>query len=181
MDTLTFIAELVKALAWPLTVMIILLLLRRQIAALIPALQRFRYRDLEFEFNREVQELAVRAREQIPAQPIEARGLANLQELAQLSPRAVVLESWLQLEKAAMQAARRHNANLTSRELKAPLLLGKALENLGVLADETAAIYHRLRNLRNAAAHASDYSFEPEAALEYADLAYRLSDYLEQA
>jgi uncharacterized protein YutE (UPF0331/DUF86 family) len=79
-----------------------------------------------------------------------------------------------------MQASKRHGLELTSRELKTPLLLGEALENAGILNERTLAIYHRLRNLRNAAAHASDFSFDPDSALEYADLALRLADYLNE-
>jgi hypothetical protein len=105
----------------------------------------------------------------------------HLAELANLSPRAVVLEAWLQLEKEAIAAARRHNPKLTSRELRAPLLLGYYLEEAGVLDEDKQEIYNRLRNLRNAAAHASEFAFEPEAALEYADLALRLAEFLEKA
>jgi hypothetical protein len=85
------------------------------------------------------------------------------------------------LEKEAIAAARRHNPKLTSRELRAPLLLGYYLEEAGVLDEEKQEIYNRLRNLRNAAAHASEFAFEPEAALEYADLALRLAEFLEKA
>jgi hypothetical protein len=40
------------------------------------------------------------------------------------------------------------------------------------------SIFHRLRNLRNAAAHASEFAFDPDSALEYADLAAMLTGHL---
>ena len=184
MDMLTFVAELVKALAWPVTVLVIFLAIRRPLLDLIPLLRRLRYKGIELDFDRQIQELAVELRQELPAGfGVEGTGepfIEHMVELSQLSPRAVVPESWLRLEYAAMQASKRHGLELTSRELKTPLLLGEALENAGILNERTLAIYHRLRNLRNAAAHASDFSFDPDSALEYADLALRLADYLNE-
>ena len=184
MDTLTFIADLVRALAWPLTILLIFLILRKRIDALIPMLQRMRYGSLELEFSRQVQELSRRVSQSLLRPPVgpeldEAR--KHLLELAPLSPRAAVLEAWLQVEKAAIEVLKRRNVNLPSREARAPLLLGQALEGAEIMADETAAIYHRLRNLRNTAAHASEFSIEPDLAIEYADLAIRLTAFLQKA
>lgn len=63
-------------------------------------------------------------------------------------------------------------------ELRSPLILGQALEEEGILDGETPVIYHQMRNLRNAAAHASDLAFTADSAIEYADLAMRLTEYL---
>jgi hypothetical protein len=43
------------------------------------------------------------------------------------------------------------------------------------------SIFHRLRNLRNTAAHAPELAFSPDSALEYADLASMLGGYLRRA
>lgn len=185
MDWLTFAAELIKALAWPVSVIIIFLLLRRPLLGLFPYIRRLSVQGVELDFNRQVHALAVEARRQLP--PL--RGVIDAEEplhehwieLAQFSPRAVVLEAWVQLEKAAIEAARRHGVSLKSVELRSPLVLGQALEEAGVLEGETPAIYHQLRNLRNAAAHASDFSFNADSAIEYADLAARLTEYLRKA
>jgi hypothetical protein len=183
-DTLTFIAELVRALAWPLTIFLIFLILRKRIDLLIPMLQRMRYGGLELEFSRQVHELS----RQVNQDLIRAQAAPELEEirrhlvdLAPLSPRAAVLEAWLQVEKAAVEALKRRSVSIPSRDARVPLLLGQALEDAGIMADETAAIYHRLRNLRNTAAHASEFSIEPDLAIEYADLAIRLTVTLQKA
>ena len=185
MDWLTFLAQVIQALAWPLTVIVIFLMLRRPLAELFPTLQRLRFWDIEMDFDRQVQALAIRVRDELPplsAVEETASGFReHLVELANLSPRAVVLEAWLQLEKAAIEATRRHGLDLPSRELRAPIFFGEALEAAGVLDADTQLIYHRLRNLRNAAAHASDFAFDPGSALEYADLALRLAEHLRKA
>jgi hypothetical protein len=184
MDWLTFIAEIVRALAWPVTALIIFLALRRPLFRLIPLIQRFRFLDFELDFGSQVHELAASLGRELPERQAlsgERKQLReHLSELAHLSPRAVVLEAWLQLEKAAIEAARRRDLKLTSREMRSPILLGYYLEEAGILDESMSEVYHRLRNLRNAAAHAADFSYEPEAALEYADLALRLAELLER-
>jgi len=141
-------------------------------------MQRLKYKDIEIDFGRKVQELAIEATSELPA-PTEARSI--VEKLAFVSPRAAVLEAWLKLEAAAIEASKRHQLNLSSSELRSPLTLGRALEQVGVLDKNKSNIYHRLRNLRNAAAHASDFSFDSESAMEYVDLAGRLAEYFRQS
>src|SRR3970040_2344480 len=111
MDTLSFPAEMTKALAWPRTIILALLLLRRPLADLIPLLQRLRYKDLELDFGKRVQELASEIKKQLPGgrQPggAQQRGRNRLADLAHASPRAAVLEAWLEVEEAAIAAAKR--------------------------------------------------------------------------
>lgn len=57
MDCNTFIAEVIKALAWPGTILVIAFLLRKPLAALLPTLLRLRYRDLELDFGQKFQAL----------------------------------------------------------------------------------------------------------------------------
>lgn len=185
MDWLTFIAQLINALAWPITVLIIILILRRPLSELFPLVRSLRFQGIELDFGRQVQALANEAHSELT----RLRGIldsgeaerAQWVEMAQVSPRAAVLESWIQLEKAAIEACRRHDLNLKSVELHSPIVLGKALEEAGILEGNTPMIYHQLRNLRNTAAHASEFSFTPDSAIEYADLAARLTEYLHKA
>lgn len=183
MDALTFIADVIGSLAWPVTVIIIFMILRRPLMSLFPLVQRLRFQGIELDFSRQVQALALEVHHQLP-QPSQSPDRRQAMrshwvELAQLSPRAVVLEAWLQVEKAAVQASQRRGLNLRSAEVRSPLILGEALEQAGVLEGSTAGIYHQLRNLRNAAAHASDFAFTPDSAIEYADLAARLTEFLQ--
>lgn len=185
MDQPTFIVEIVKALAWPVTVLIILFVLRKPIEKLLTLVQRLRYGGIELDFGIQVQELAVRLTSELPAEDGLTAGqrerLKQLNQLADYSPRAAVLEGWLLLEEAAIEASKRRNLKVSSRELRSPILLGHALEQAGIFDEDKLEIFHRLRNLRNAAAHASEFSFSPESAREYADLALRLADFIRRA
>ncbi len=185
MNWLTFIASIIGSLAWPITVIIIILILYRPLVSLFPMVQRLRFQGIELDFNRQVHTLAFEARTLLP----RARGILDAEstlrtqwvELANFSPRAVVLEAWILLEKAAIEASRRHGVNLKTAELHSPLILGQGLEEAGVFEGNTSVIFHQLRNLRNAAAHASEFAFSPDSAIEYADLAARLTEYLRKS
>lgn len=175
MDWLTFWAEVVKAVAWPVAALIIFLILRRPLLGLLPLIQRLEYKGVALDFGERVQEVAADAKRRIPAIASgkeEGKRLPNqMVELAQLSPRAVVLEAWLILEEAAIEATKRHGLTLKTREQRSPILLGNALEQAGILDEDQQEIFYRLRNLRNAAAHASDFAFDADSAIEYADSA----------
>jgi len=182
MDNYTLIVELVKALAWPVTALIIFLALRKPLVGIIPYLQRVKIKDVELDWSRQVREVAEELERALPVSaPLSEAGREFHQRLARLapqSPRAVILEAWLQLEDAAIAAAKKAGLQLSSQELRTPQLLGKALEGAGILTGEKLDVYNELRNLRNAAAHASELVVEPDTALEYADAAIRLAEYL---
>lgn len=185
MDLLTFIATVIGAIAWPITAVIIFLLLRKPLIHLLTLVQHLRFQGIELDFSQQIQALALEARGQLPPIDGKAKTIETLHRdwasLAPLSPRAVVLEAWVMVERAAIEAARRHKLDLRSVELRQPLVLGQALEENGILGENTPMIYHQLRNLRNAAAHAVEFAFTPESAIEYADLAARLTEYLDKA
>ncbi len=184
MDTMTFVAEMTKALAWPVTILLALLLLRRPLANLIPLLQRLRYKDLELDFGKGVQELALEVKKELPGdkEVKPARARANpVVELAKSSPRAAVLEAWLEVEEAAIEATKRHGLKLTDRERRSPSTLEEALVDVKVLDKNKQGIFSRLRRLRNAAAHASDFDLDTDSAIIYAGSAERLADYLAKA
>src|SRR2546421_12403919 len=107
MDALSAIVELVKALAWPVSIFAIILLLRRAIQGLIGSIHegRVKYKDLEFIFKRDLeqarQSIKVLEPQALPAlrAPQETE-ITKLMSLAQFSPRAAVIEAWTRLEAA---------------------------------------------------------------------------------
>lgn len=73
MNWLTFIASLIGSLAWPITVIIIILILYRPLVSLFPMVQRLRFQGIELDFNRQVHTLAFEARTLLP----RARGILD--------------------------------------------------------------------------------------------------------
>lgn len=180
MDWLTFVAVLVEHLAWPVTILVVFLVLRKPLAGLIPLLVRLRYKDLELDFSRRLEEVTAEVQE-LPRADTTARIDDPLLRLAESSPRAAILESWLRLETAAVDAARRKNVAIPPSHVRSPLQLVQSLEELGIVDARQAALFHDLRGLRNSAAHAMNFDPGIEASREYVLAASRLEEYLQSA
>jgi hypothetical protein len=183
MDWLSFIAALVAALAWPLTLLGIFLVLRRQLVDLIPLLARLKYKDLELDFGRRLAEASAEAAT-LPLPRSHAALPASddaLLALAAAAPRAAILEAWLRLEAAALAAARRRGTSEPVSSLRAPTRMIEALEELAVIDARQAAVFHELRSLRNSAAHALGFQPTTETARDYVRLAARLEQSLEES
>ena len=184
MDWLTFIATVIVVLAWPTAIVVAVLLVRRPVASMLPLLRRLRYGELEAEFAEDLKQ----AQEAVKALPPEPRAptpegavLSHLEELAALSPRAAVVESWRQLNEAARAAVERLHLAEAPDKLS-PRDYPALLANRGILDSELFDVFHRLRTLRNKAAHGgSDVEITRDDALEYISLVEALSRRLASA
>ncbi len=182
MNGLEFVASLVGSLAWPSFALIVFLLLRKPLKDLLPLLQRLKYKEIELEFRRRVEDVSAEVAEELPqvaadAVPPELEAMARM---AEVSPRAAVLESWRRVEIAAIEAARR--LKLGPLTQKAGTLSRSAiwfLEHDPTYDRSIGAVLRELRSLRNQAAHAPEFALSKDAALDYAASASRVASYLD--
>ncbi len=171
MEILNFVAALVDSLAWPAALVTVLVLFRRPLRALLPNLNRLRYKGLEVEFG---QELAA-VRQQIkPA--TDAKKLQADQEAAdyyravgETSPRTAIIEAWIGMETSAISSVRTLDLIPPDGAVPFPKLL-TALRHGELLSERGAQALGRLRNLRNAAAHDPDLEIGEEAVDEFIEL-----------
>jgi uncharacterized protein YutE (UPF0331/DUF86 family) len=183
MDTLTFIAEIIKAVIWPLTIIGILVILRKPILNYFPAIEKLKYGDWELDFAKQVHKLAKEAKESLDSalskfDDATQDDYKKLLDIAQVSPRAALLEAWMTLESVAFQVMKQKDPKLTTTILKTPLQFGITLEKQGIINCSQKEIFDKLRNLRNAAAHAMDFAFDTRAAIEYAEMALNLVNHI---
>lgn len=183
MDGLTFVVELIKALAWPGATLLIVFLLREQLRGLLPLLTKLKYKDLEVVFGREAAEaradadaLPAPAGQQTVALPSVS---AEVGRLLAISPRSAVMESWRELENSARQAAIRHNVAQPAVATTSPTKIAKLLGAYHILDPSQIGLFHDLRALRNQAAHAPEFVLEEDAARDYIEAASRLSAFLD--
>ena len=183
MNWLEFLASIIGSFAWPATIILLVLLLRKPLAELIPFLERLKFRDLELNFGQRLMKVSQEAQQLLPpAAPLAPEPeYDRLDELADVSPRAAVLESWLGVETAAVRALQRRELDLPSRDLQSPLKLRQALSSTGTIDSMQASIFDQLRSLRNAAAHAPDFSLGSTEARQYADTARRLTQIIDRS
>jgi hypothetical protein len=179
-DWLSFIASVVGSLAWPGAVVVLVLFLRRPIGALLPLLQRLKYKELELEFGRRVEEVKQQLAQELPPETVLAPAGeegAAIARLAEVSPRSAVLEAWRDVELAALEAARKiggeafRHRTLTFQALR-------ILERSESLDRNVIGVLRDLRGLRNEAAHAPDFALTKESAVEYAASASAVARYL---
>ena len=180
MDVLTFIAEILKALGWPLATVVIVILLRKPLRGLLPLVQKLKWKELEIEFGKQVQEVRSELAQDLPQS--EAAELASPSvnaalRLAEISPRASVLEAWREVELAAVEAAG-YIPVADARPRILPYDAIRSLERSQLLGRSILGSLRELRALRNQAAHAPEFAITKEAAIEYAASARAIAQYL---
>lgn len=196
MDTLTFIAELVKALAWPASVVLLTFVLRKPLVELLPLLRKLKYKEIEMEFSREIAELkadALPAPEQ-PAlsshapdtEPLAATQLPDrlgskrdeLLRMVSFSTRVAVMEAWLEVESAAIEVASSFWSIPPSDTFKSFPRMGEYLLQCRVIDQKQLETFKRLQQLRNKAAHAQELNLSEEDARSYVELALALAAHI---
>src|SRR5258705_12326854 len=94
MDTLTFVVEILKALAWPTATLAIAILFRRELRTLLHRVKKGKIGPAEFEFEATIAALRDRvgAERGSPAEPDK-----SLVALAEVDPRAAIPRSCLEV------------------------------------------------------------------------------------
>lgn len=176
MDVLTFIAEIVKAIAWPVAAITIAVLFQKQIRALLTRVRKGKVGPAEFEFEQEIKELVEQAPLDAPTTPASTPSVT----LAASHPRAAILDAWTRVEGAVNRLAAQYGFG-TSRSRRSALWTVRMLEKDGNITVEDVALFDDLRVLRNQAGHDDDFSPSAESAIQYVRLAHSLADRLERS
>ena len=182
MDGLKFVAEIVDALAWPATLIVVLALFRKPLIDLLPQTRKVKYKEFELEFSAQVTDLHARAERELPRETASAQQremLENLQDLAEITPNAAVLEAWEEIEASAKQLIVTRGIEL-DYEIDTPYkLIEITLAKEKLIDTKKIKIYADLRQLRNRVAHAPNYELTKSQVSEYIDVAVKLKVYLD--
>ncbi|MCH7564877.1 MAG: hypothetical protein IH968_13755 [Gemmatimonadetes bacterium] len=176
MNWLTFTADVIASLAWPAVVVVAIAMLRKPLGRLIPLLRRFRYKDLlDFEFEERLEVIEAELLDELPpVSPLDVVPMpplpADIVEVAKVSPRAAVLESWLGVERAAQELGRARGIYIPK---DSPFQIIRGLEKADAVSSSLSSVLHELRSLRNEAAHAPDFALDEDSALSYSATARR--------
>lgn len=188
MSVLQFISSITDSIAWPLAIVILLLVYKKYIIKLIPAISSLKYKDLELQFSEKVKETVNISKEDIKEIPVAHDDVNISREnrlfgLLEISPRAAILESWLLVETAASKALQKKDSEISKKtSMLAPARLGKYLQEYKVLTELQFTIYDNLREMRNNAIHIADETlFNKNDVTEYIQLALMLANQIEEA
>jgi hypothetical protein len=187
MDALSAIVELVKALAWPVSVFGIIFLLRRAIQGLIGSIHegRVKYKDLEFTFKRDLEQ-ARQSIEMLPQQPVPALRaptkpeITDLMSLAQVSPRAAVIEAWTRLEAAGAEFVQKHAPPDLPKQLRPSVMFGEVLRRQDLIPTAVMKAIQKLRDIRNRTVHSPEFQPSVDDAEEYVLLSFAVIEDLRQ-
>lgn len=180
METLV---KLIEAIAWPITVVWLGYLFRAELRQLLGRLESLKYKDAEAKFNQQLRE-AEKTASPLKRKPNEAweRATARavvtqyeqFRRIAEVSPRAAILEAWLDVEAAVYAAAEK-----AKLEIKSPgnvYLLARNLVSIGKVPEEVMPFFEQLRRLRNNAAHLPDFVLDEGEATKYLELSLGLAN-----
>lgn len=182
MDVLTLVSELGKSLAWPVTTIVLVFLLRKPLIELVPLLKRLKYKEFELEFSQEVSELKAEveamAKEKGEDSPSVSADSERLLSLVSFSSRAAIMEAWLEVESAAVTTASSLWGQSPSDTFRDMPKLGEYLMQCKVIDQKQLAVFHKLRELRNKAARAQELNLSANDAMSYVQLASDLAKHI---
>jgi hypothetical protein len=183
MDALTFIAKLVEFLAWPGAVVLIVLILKKEIQRLLNLLRKVKAGPVEAEFEAGVEKLEQLVVE-TPGEPMEYYALKErkleLMRVAEASPRAAVLEAWRDVEAAVLKLVNAKAVYIPEKNASVNTA-ARVLAKEGYFPADLVSHFYELRELRNKAAHSSDFNPTLETAAGYIELTARVRARLEAA
>ncbi|HGN9381747.1 TPA: DUF4145 domain-containing protein [Klebsiella pneumoniae] len=175
------LVDLVSVLIWPGVTVWFIKKYGDDVKALILRLSRIKMGGAEAEFaaNLGVAEAlavdtpAINIQDAVNNEDTEfSRRLSTLQRIADVSPRAAILESWLLVEEAAGKAGFVQGATIPRVNL--PLFLEWLVRD-NKISKNTAKLVEKMRHLRNSAAHLKDFELTRDEAERYLKLAAQLS------
>lgn len=183
MDLLTFIAAIVGSLAWPVSLLVAVFMMRKPLTELIPEIRRLKYKDLEVDFGKELEKIEAvmdtverlpKSKGELPVEiepePLPKTRNELIEKLATLSPIAAILESWRNVERTL-------DIYFMSRGIARPISGQTITGHLDYdpnFPPQLVSAYQELRLLRNRAAHNQE-NLTAEHAREFSALADRLT------
>ena len=178
MDCLQFISAIVGhlvSLAWPIAFVFVFFLMRDKFRELLPLL-RFKAGDVEMSFRLDRAEAAAA---ELPPAPVgpdappppTPEEVDRFNQIAQLSPRAAIMELRNELERVVIRAAEPYLSRTSPPRVGRSFMLAiRALREAELIDPTTSRILDDLRNAGNSATN-GDSPITLEDALRYRKLA----------
>ena len=179
-----YFIQLIDSLAWPVAVLIIVLIFKKELSKLISKLSNVKYREFEANFSNKLQDAEDKLKEikrpdvkDIPEaleqSKIEETDYDRIMRIAEISPRAAISEAWSEVEIAAKTAARQSELHVDKPESVRNIV--KAFIKNGVFNEMNLQAFEELRVLRNRAVHTPEFYIQEDETEKYIDLALRLA------
>lgn len=178
---LNFIVQMTNALAWPVFVLLVMLVFRKQLVTAAQQLRSIRFPDgTEAKFGAQLKTAEETSKDLEPASPEIASAnderLKKLLEMAEFSPTGAIVEAWKDVEFSARNYAEASEIPMKSNKDRPYFSLQKILEQNELLPKAEIQTFRQLRMLRNRAAHSTDAEINAGQAAAYVRVSDRLVD-----
>lgn len=180
MTYLEFFASVVNSLAWPALIAASAFFLRAPLFKILERMTSVRFAGLEADF-REALKTDQPAEDKLEdgAKDLEINftELEFIESLADISPRAAIIEAWLKVERAGSEYVEAVGGD--EEALAGGLMKLKKYKRAAI--ESYMSRYRELRQLRNEAAHADEFAVPAFYAKDYAEAALRLASQIKGA
>ncbi|MGE6568160.1 DUF4145 domain-containing protein [Shewanella vesiculosa] len=168
--------EILNALAWPATVIWLGYMFRAELRLLLGRLTRVKHGSTEFGFGEGLKEAEVLA-QKTPIDHVPPKRDIDHEEIllriAEVSPRAAVVEAWTLIENAAVKKG------LVKGTVMPKVFIKDILEHLqqsGKFSPQSIDLILKLKQMRNHATHMPDFAITQDEAERYLRLAAKSAE-----
>lgn len=167
-----FIVKMTEFIAWPVAVVWLGYIFRNDVRSLLGRLSNLKWKDAEASFEKEIKDTEKKSKE-IFKTPIRRNEKVSETEerlfrLADISPRAAILEAWTEIETEAYKYV--SSAGKSSHRVS-PIELIENLSSTHDFPKEKMGLLRDLRKIRNQATHLPDVSVTRQEAEKYIKIA----------
>jgi hypothetical protein len=187
MDWKQFITQIVSSTAWPVLVIIIILIFKRELAKIVQRLAHLKYKDLELEFDKVKQQAEELHKDEpkellAPKSPVLTSLEDQILDAVERAPSAAILLAWSGLETAMASAVAGLAISPEPPSYRSPIHNIEMLSKYGGLPKSHANLLQDMRILRNKVAHEKDaiLSITQDEAWNYVNVAIEMIQQLEQ-
>jgi len=179
MGLFEFVSKIIEYIVWPATVLVLVCMLKEPLRKLIPLIEKLKYKDFELSFRQQLETV----KENIQSEAKDTLTVTNdldikLIKLVDISPKAGIQEAWQRLENTARVKLDRLLPS-TINKIRSIHNAIDYLENTGALIPSTARALQDMQDLRNQAAHLTDFALSKEDAIEYIRVAGMINKQIE--
>lgn len=169
--------KLIEVLAWPITTIIVVILIRSPLSELVLTLKKLKYKDLELEFEKEANKILADAERDLPEPPKpgleKTKNSGILFSKRRLEPAVEIMESWRILE----LKLRELSGEPSSQKSMGHII--RELSKFGKIPEETSKVLLELSSLRNRVSHTNEEVITYNVSSSFKDSISRVMSALE--
>jgi uncharacterized protein YutE (UPF0331/DUF86 family) len=152
-------AKLIDSLAWPITSIILVVLLRSPLSDVLLTISKLKFKGLEVDFSKEKEAVNYAAQKvqnyesRLPEAYKEPEFLDEARQISRISPESAIMLTWKNIDAELAATAHRNGMQLKSRSPVSSQKVIYTLQGENILDENIVNLILAMRDLRNKAVH----------------------------